>query len=194
MKDEVINRKRSAILDKSKELFWKYGFRRVTIEEICREAKTSKMTFYRFFPNKLELARAVFDKVADEGLHDFRKIIKESTTPSEKIKKLLQVKLEGTNDISREFINDFYNNPELGLTSYIEERTRIMWTEIIKLFKEGQAEGWIRKNMNVEFLFIFLQKTNSILTDSDLLKLYKSPQDLIMEIANMFIYGISPVE
>ena len=194
MKDEVINKKRSAILDKSKELFWKYGFRRVTIEEICREAKTSKMTFYRFFPNKLELARAVFDKVADEGLCDFRKIIQESTPPSEKIKKLLQIKLEGTNDISREFINDFYNNPELGLTNYIEKRTSVMWTEIIKLLKEGQVEGWIRKEINVEFLFIFLQKTNSILTDSELLKLYKSPQDLIMEIANMFIYGISPVE
>ena len=79
MKDFRNNKKYMAIIQTSRELFWKYGFRRVTIDEICREAKTSKMTFYRFFPNKLELARTVFDMVADEGLRKFREILKEES-------------------------------------------------------------------------------------------------------------------
>lgn len=192
MKDFTNNRKYKAILDTSRELFWKYGFRRVTIDEICREAKTSKMTFYRFFPNKLEVARSVFDMVAEEGLTKFRKILKEESSPSDKIKNLLQLKLEGTNDISNEFLNDFYNNPELGLAPYIEEKSRVLWAETLQLFRDGQNDGWIRKGMKVEFMFQFMQKSTPMLTDKELLKLYNSPQELIMELANMFVYGISP--
>ena len=188
------NKKFSAILETSRVLFWKYGYRRVTIEEICREAKVSKMTFYRFFQNKLELARAVFDRVADEGLQKFREILKEESSPSEKMKKIIQLKLEGTNNISNEFLNDFYNNPELGLTNYIEERTKALWSETIELFRRGQVDGWVRKDMKVEFMFLFMQKAASVLTDKETLKLYNSPQDLIMELANMFVYGISPAK
>jgi AcrR family transcriptional regulator len=192
MKDFTNNKKWSSILDTSRELFWKYGFRRVTIYEICREAKTSKMTFYRFFPNKLELARAVFDRVADEGILNFRKILKENSSPSEKVKKMLQMKLEGTNNISNEFINDFYKNPDLGLKSYIEEKTKSMGIEIIQLLKDGQDEGWIREDIKVEFLFFLLQKITNILTDEELLRLYNSPEDLIKELTNLFVYGIIP--
>lgn len=188
------NKKFSAILETSRVLFWKYGYRRVSIEEICREAKVSKMTFYRFFQNKLELARAVFDRVADEGLQKFREILKEESSPSEKMKKIIQLKLEGTNNISNEFLNDFYNNPELGLTNYIEERTKALWSETIELFRRGQVDGWVRKDMKVEFMFLFMQKAASVLTDKETLKLYNSPQDLIMELANMFVYGISPAK
>ncbi len=38
------NPKRELILSTGKDLFWKFGFRRVTIEEICKEAGISKMT------------------------------------------------------------------------------------------------------------------------------------------------------
>jgi len=41
------NQKYNQIIDTSKKLFWKYGIKRVTIEEICREAGVSKMTFYK---------------------------------------------------------------------------------------------------------------------------------------------------
>lgn len=186
--------KYSAIINAAKVLFWKYGFRRVTIDEICKEAKTSKMTFYKYFPNKLEVARAVFDKVADEGLVRFREIFTRNSTPSVKMKNILQLKLEGTDNISSEFLNDFYNNPELGLTQHIEAKTNILWKETLELFKAGQKEGWIRADMNVEFMFRFMQNSTPLLTDNEVLKLFNSPQELIMELANMFVYGISPAE
>ncbi len=188
----ISNKKCTAILQSAQKLFWKYGFRRVTIDEICRDAKTSKMTFYRFFPNKLEVARAVFDKVANDGLIKFRELMQGKTSPSEKMKKILQLKLEGTVDISEEFLSDFYNNPELGLTSYIEEKSKLMWMETLELFKAGQIEGWIRKDLNIEFMFLFMQKSAPMLTDKDVMKLFNTPRELVMELANMFLYGISP--
>ena len=51
-----VNRKYDDIMSTGKDLFWKYGIRRVTVEEICEKSNVSKMTFYKYFPNKETLA------------------------------------------------------------------------------------------------------------------------------------------
>ncbi len=189
----VNNKKYRAILDSSRKLFWKHGIRRVSVEEICREAKTSKMTFYRFFPNKTELAKAVLERFYEESMTNFRKIIREDTPAPVKMQKMIRMKLEGTYDISNEFIQDFLINKNLGLTSYFEEKLKDIWAEGIREFKLGQEEGWIRKDLNVEFLFWFSRKIIPVLDDKELLKLFKSPHEMIREVANLIVYGIAPV-
>ena len=189
MENQINNKKRQVILSTAKELFWKYGFKRVSIEEICKAANVSKMTFYKFFPNKLELAKTVFDGVIDKGLEDFKSFMAEEITPSERIKKMLLMKQKGTNDISREFLQDFYNNPELGLKTYIEEKTKSAWDEILNGYKIAQEDGWFRKDIKPELLFSLSQKLSEILIDENLLKLYRNPQELIMEIVKLLSYG-----
>jgi hypothetical protein len=113
---------------------------------------------------------------------------------SEKMKKLIQMKLNGSNDISSEFIQDFLINTNLGLKNYMEEKLKFIWTETINEFKRGQERGWIRKDLNVEFMFHFSQKIIPVLNDDDLLKLFSSPSELINEMTRLFVYGIAPIE
>jgi AcrR family transcriptional regulator len=188
------SKKLKDILLGAKGLFWKHGYKRVTIQEICKTGKVSKMTFYRYYPNKLEVAKAVFDMVIDESITDFKELMAEDTSASEKIKRMLTIKLEGTNDISKEFLQDFYNNPELGLSTYIMQRSAEVWQEIIEIFRQGQKDGWLRKDFKPEIILLISHKTTELLNDENVLKLYASPQELIMEIANFFTYGISPHE
>jgi AcrR family transcriptional regulator len=192
MKNGIHNKKYSILVQTARELFWKHGFRRVSVEEICRKAGVSKMTFYRFFPNKLELAKTVFDKVTEEGLQQFRNIMIENTNASEKMKKLIGMKLEGTHDISQEFLIDLYSCPELGLTSYIEEKTNTAWKVIMDDFREAQKKGWFRNDIKPEFYFYMAQKLGEIYKDKNIMGLYNNPQELINEIVNFFMYGISP--
>ena len=152
------------------------------------------MTYYRFFPNKLELAKTVFDNVVEEGVQQFRNIMAEKNSSSEKIKKLIQMKLDGTHDISQEFLVDFYNCPELGLTSYIEEKTKNTWTVLLDDFRQAQQKGLFRSDMKPEFYFYMAQKLGEIYNDKKLSVFYHSPRELIMEIVNFFMYGISPHE
>lgn len=192
MTDHSKNRKYLKILATARDLFWKHGFRRVSVEEICKEAQVSKMTYYRFFPNKIELAKAVFDQVVDDGIEKFRKVLLEGTTSAEKIRKIILLKTDSTSNISKEFLNDFYNDRELGLKEYIEEKTRHSWSEILKDFRHAQERGWFRSDMKPEFLFYFSQKVGEMLSDQKLLSLYDSPHELIVEMTNFFSYGISP--
>ncbi len=194
MEEFTKNNTRKTIVDAARILFWKHGIRRVTIEEICREASISKMTFYRYFTDKIELAKTVLDQFYDESIRNFRLIMNSDYPVSEKMKKLIQMKLNGSNDISSEFIQDFLINTNLGLKNYMEEKLKFIWTETINEFKRGQERGWIRKDLNVEFMFHFSQKIIPVLNDDDLLKLFSSPSELINEMTRLFVYGIAPIE
>lgn len=192
MEEIAQNKKYLDIIQAARTLFWKHGFKRVSIEEICREAKTSKMTFYKFFANKLELAKAVFDFVVNDSVATFKTVLHETSSASELIGQMLQMKKEGIHEISKEFITDFYTNPELGLKDYIEEKTRTVWAEMIGDFKLAQERGILRIDLNIEFFVYFTQKFSDLLNDPYLNKIYPNPQDLIMELTRFSAYGISP--
>ncbi|WP_317897733.1 TetR/AcrR family transcriptional regulator [Aurantibacillus circumpalustris] len=191
MKEET-NPKYMQLLATGRELFWKYGFKKVSIQEICERAGISKMTYYRFFENKVELAKAVFDKEASQGVVEVKNILKEKSLPSEKIKKIIMMKQNGTTGISKEFLKDFYTSSGDGLKEFIEEKTKKLWQEMLVDFKKAQKKGVFRKDMKPEFLFFMSQKGSEMITDERLLRLYKNPQDLLVEFSNFVAYGISP--
>ena len=192
MKDIYSSPKRKNLLETGKKLFWKYGFRRVSVEEICKKAEVSKMTFYRCFENKTEFAKTIFSDAVSEGIKKFNEILIADITSSEKLHRIILMKLEGVDNISQEFLIDFYSSPDTELKIFVEETTRSSWDEIIKGFRFAQEKGWFRKDFKPEFLFYISQRISPMVNDENLLKLYDNPQDLIIEFTNFFTYGISP--
>ncbi len=180
------------ILNSARMLFWKYGFRRVSVDEICLEAGVSKMTFYRYFENKTALARAVFDIVVEEGYLKFRSVMEEDLPVREKIRRILLMKFEGTVDISAEFLNDFYTEKEPDLRKYVMERTREAWTVIIEDLKRARDAGLFRKDLNLEFFFLMSGKFTSAFEDEEIKALFSSPAEMIQEFARLMMYGIVP--
>lgn len=186
-----MSKKNFRILDAAHKLFWKNGFRHVSVEEVCRKASVSKMTFYRQFPNKIELAKRVFDKGIDEGNIHFNQLLTEAKNSEQFLSGLLLLKQESTSGISKEFLADFYNHPEPEMRKYVEKRTREEWRRIIKELRKAQAKGLLRKDLNLDFFFRLLMRLSLLLSDEDLLKSFKKPQDLITEISRMLAYGMT---
>ena len=100
---DIDNPKRQQIVATAKTLFYKFGIRRVTIEEICREANVSKMTFYKHFSNKVELVKFLIKHLNVEAMATYRKIMDQPIPFPEKVKQSVQLKMENTEDVSREF-------------------------------------------------------------------------------------------
>ncbi|MBN2485102.1 MAG: TetR/AcrR family transcriptional regulator [Bacteroidales bacterium] len=192
MKNVSENKKYLAILESARELFWKYGFKRVSIEEICTKANASKMTFYKYFPNKIELAKAIFNNVVENGEKKFRGIIESNDTAAGKTQKILLLKLESTNDISPEFLQDFYTGTVPELKEYVAQRTFEAWQILKTDYKKAQEKGVIRKDLNIELLLKVQNKLVELLDDESLVGLFPSRQDLIMEFANLMVYGMMP--
>ncbi len=186
------SRKYKDIISVARDLFWKHGFKRVSVEEICRTAKVSKMTYYKYFPNKTELAKTIFNKVVEDGEKQFREIIKEDSPAAEKIEKMILIKMESTNNISPEFLQDFYTGSEPELQAFVEERTKKTWDLLINDFKQAQEAGIFRKDFKPEFMFKIQNMLIGIFEDESITGMFESRQELIMEFVNLMIYGISP--
>lgn len=189
--DEKISTE-SKIHDAARELFWKHGFKRVSIDDICKIAGISKMTFYRYFPNKIDLAKTVYNHVMEEGYDKFKIIMNEDSSPEEKIHKLLLLKLEGTNQISPEFLTDFYTSKETGLKDFVQAKTIALWEVVIQDFREAQKKGIFRSDFNPAFIFYISQKLSESLDEPQLLQMFDNTQDMIMELARFFLYGVAP--
>ena len=184
------NKKFQDIVATAKTLFWKHGIKRVTIEELCKEASASKMTFYRFFKNKEELAEYLLVNVLTEWHAQYRAIMKQKVPFASKINQVIALEQTAGENMEEEFFNDIFNNDYPNLQKLINESTESYHAEIVEDMIEAQQRGEIRKNIKPEFLLYQLKDISEKVMDENLSKLYPSKQELIMELTNYFFYGI----
>lgn len=187
---EIDNQKLQQIHSTAKAKFMRFGFKRVSIEEICREAGVSKMTFYKFFSNKFDLLKFILEKMTSESLAEYRDILKQDILYAEKVKQMIQMKLKYTDDISQEFFNDLYKNAEPELVAFWQQKTQEIMQLVLEDLKAAQVQGDVRDEIKPEFILYFLNHIFEMVKDDKLLKLYDSPQALINELTRFFFYGI----
>ena len=181
-----------AITESAKALFWKHGIRRVTVEEIGKEAGVSKMTFVRNFSNKNEIARHVLTQVVERSTSRYEKIMNQDIAFPAKIVELVILEREESKGISQEFLKDIYETEDSTLQSLIEQYQEEGRQRIMRDMKKAQEKGWIRKDLKLSFLLYILNDLDKKARDEELLAMYEKPEDLIMELTNFFFYGILP--
>ncbi|MDD2196525.1 MAG: TetR/AcrR family transcriptional regulator [Bacteroidales bacterium] len=185
-----INPKQVLILKTAKSLFWKHGIRRITIEEICKEAAVSKMTFYKFFKNKEALAEYLLVELLTGWHNQYRAIMNKDTPFTSKIKLVISLEQAASKDMGEEFFKDIYNNEFTELQKLIDTEKNKYNAELVQDMIEAQKEGNIRNDVKPEFILYLLEDIGSKVMDEKLSALYGSKQELILELTNYFFYGI----
>ncbi len=153
--ESIIDEKLNKILIAAKELFWKHGFKRITIEEICKEANVSKMTFYKHFKNKMELVEFFINNITDKAMKKYREIMDSDIPFPEKVKKTIDLKLESTQDISNEFYNDYVRYADTEMLALLQQQKNRLIDSILNDYVEAQKKGDIRKDIKPEFILFF---------------------------------------
>jgi AcrR family transcriptional regulator len=176
------------------ELFWKFGFKKVTVEDVCKKAGVSKMSFYRYYENKTELAKRVLDNVISDGVVKFRDIMSDDDTVVNKMHRFIALKIEGTNNISKEFIADIYGDMGSEIQQYMAKLTAHTITTMIEEFRNAQSRGVFNSNFKPELLFALSNSFTELMNNPVLNKLYENPQEIIIEMVNLISYGIAPTE
>ncbi len=187
------NKKLLQIVSTGKSLFWKFGINRVTIEEICKEAKVSKMTFYKYFKNKIELIKYILKKQTDDAWEQYYAIMNQEIPYPEKVKKTIELKMNNTNDLSSEFYKDFHKNADPELKSFLCKLSGESLKKIKDDYIKAQKEGNIRQDINPDFILYTLNfMFEKMAKDDNLILMYLTPGELIYELINFFFYGIMP--
>lgn len=175
-----------------REKFWRHGLRRVTLEEICEEASVSKMTFYKFFPNKIGLAKAIIRQMMEGIMDEYSALIVSDKTVEEKLSASIFMEVKTSEGISIEFINDIYKNNETEIIELLEHYKNEGQTMVYSLLVEAQEAGIIRRDVKIEFILYQFDKVFETLKNNELLSNYHSFREFALENINFILYGLMP--
>ena len=84
-------KKKQQLVNTATELFRAHGFRRITIDEICKTANISKTTFCKYFKNKIDIAKVVLDTIYSQGKIRYYEMLKGDIPFSDKIENMLLI-------------------------------------------------------------------------------------------------------
>jgi len=181
-----------AILVSARSLFWRHGIRRVTIEEICENAGVSKMTCYKYFSNKTAIAKYLIEDLFESGVKAYKEIYNSDIPYEEKVKKLVELKMSNSHEMSQELLDDIYKYQDEELAETIEKIKKEMIVIYLDDIRVAQKAGEIRNDVKPEFMLYFLNNLTEMLTDQRVVGIYSNPEQMIVEVMNFFFYGIMP--
>jgi len=140
------------VLERVRELFFKYGVRSVSMDDICRDLGISKKKLYQLFSSKnelveklLELEREnfeiIFDTYSFEGVNAIDILLTVSKEVGERFR---DVSPSMTFDIKK-YYPDIYHN-------HIEERIDFIFKKIQINLEKGINQGVYRDDLSVELV------------------------------------------
>lgn len=146
------------IIDKAKELFLKYGLRSVTIDDICRDLRISKKTFYSVLKGKEELIETVLEQMRTQNskssAEECDDVIKDLAEAFRQIRK---------NGLVEKHINLFFDLEKYYPSILDRHRVLSKKAEInnaIRRIRLGIAQGYFREDLNVETTSVILNTLN----------------------------------
>lgn len=152
---------RSKLLHKSLELFGKYGFEHVTIEQITKACDVSKGTFYTHFPSKYDVILEKF-KEFDTFYDTVEKEIDPTLSASEKILTIYNEQmLYIINVVGKDVLRTVYT---AAMTNQVEEDhylispQRKMFQILNNYIAEGVASGEFRPDLSIAEMQSIIQR------------------------------------
>ena len=168
MKDASQQQKttRDAILDATDRLLTRYGYKKMTIDDLAQETGIGKGSVYLHFPSKEEIALSHIDRIIDRLKESLRMIGAKPIAADERLRKMLIERVLFRFDSVQHYtqnLNDMlrYVRPKLleRRKRYFDEEARILATVIA----EGQASSTFAKGDPFDMAQTLVSATNSLL-------------------------------
>ena len=140
------------IILKATELFMKFGFKSVTMDDIAKEMGISKKTIYTHFNNKETIIGVVTDHVFETVCHDIDAICDLNQNPIQELyaikKRVMQYmqkeKASPTYQLQK-YYPAIYNNIKQRQFSYMQQC-------VVKNLNRGLEQDLYRQNIEVQFV------------------------------------------
>jgi AcrR family transcriptional regulator len=175
-----MSQKRHQLIQTGEALFIKHGMRRISVEEICRQAGVSKPTFYKHFQNKEALARHIVALWIENALHHIDEIEGAEVPFPEKLEQILAIKQELAARPGPEFLEDL-----IPMNIDLSHALR----RVMRFLVKGQQEGDIRADVHPEVLMAAFNLLNSMQHEPRIRALYDDAETLAVDVFKLFHYG-----
>lgn len=152
---------RTNLLEKSLDLFSKYGFEHVSVEQITKACNVSKGTFYTHFPSKYDVILEKF-KELDNFYRTVEKNIDPTLPASEKILTLYKEQmLYLTNVVGKDLMRTVYTaamTNQVEQDHYLISPQRKIFQILNAYIEEGVHQGEFRKDIEIKQMQTMIQR------------------------------------
>jgi AcrR family transcriptional regulator len=183
---------RERILFRASELFNRFGFKRVTMDEIAAKAGMSKKTIYQSFENKDEIVNAIVENhinqsacLCEDHCHNAENAVHEVFLNIEMVQKL-------TSEINPVLFEDLEKFYPAVFDKVHRHQHEFIFKKIQGNLKQGIEEGLYREDINIDILTRLRIETLFLPFNQQVFPFSKyNIMEVEAEIIEHFLYGIA---
>jgi TetR/AcrR family transcriptional regulator, cholesterol catabolism regulator len=173
------------------ELFFRFGIKSITMDDIAKHLSMSKKTIYQFFRDKDEIVHTMFALELEKDQREFQEIADKAGNVVEEVFMFMKKMHQIFGSINPSIFYDLqkYHPQTWALfRTFREECAEIM---ITKSLEKGKLDGLVRKDINIPLLSRLRMEElemglNVQIFPADKFKML----DVQLAIAEHFLYGI----
>lgn len=185
-----------AILDAADRLLARYGYKKMTMDDLALEAGIGKGTIYLHFPSKEEIALARIDRIISQLVERLREIAHTDLSPENKMRQMLLLRVLFRFDRAQHYSQSL-NDLLAALRPALLARRKHHFEQEAKVFAEVLTEGkkaqLFRFDNAVETANSLLLATNSLLPyslNTQELGRREEIEERVSRIASLVINGL----
>ena len=179
------------ILEGASKLFFKYGVRSVTMDDVASNLSISKKTIYQFFKNKDDLVTSISKEHMAEEKDDYLQIEDCSTNALEEIMEVSQCFRRHMNEINPKLLFELKKYHSVAWNIYVQFKTDFIKNHIKRNIERGISEGYYRGDLNPDILSTFRVEQVELIFDEQIFPREKYDfADVQMQLFDHFIQGL----
>jgi TetR/AcrR family transcriptional regulator, cholesterol catabolism regulator len=151
---EKINRVeiKDRIVSGAKELFFRYGVKSITMDEVAKNLGISKKTIYQFFEDKDELVYIVAKAHMAETEAVMKNITEIATDPIDEVLKISQHLRQMFQNINPSLLFEIQKYHTKAWKAFTEHKEKCIHSSLTQNLKSGIEKGLYRSEIDVEIL------------------------------------------
>jgi TetR/AcrR family transcriptional regulator, cholesterol catabolism regulator len=185
---------REKIIDGCLTLFYKYGIKSITVDDISSHLGISKKTFYQYFANKNDVVKETVCEYIRRSKEINSLIIEEDSDVLDKLIKIYKEMLLQFHTYNPRFFYDVKKfNPD-AQHLLMEFRDKQFDCIITKLIRQGKEEGWFRNEIDENIIFKLQLNRVAAIIEGSLLPEKKISDPIFLKFIIMDLVGITTIE
>jgi AcrR family transcriptional regulator len=182
---------RNRIREQAKQLYFKYGIRSVSMDDIAVGLGMSKKTIYQYFADKDELVDAIIDDEVRDTRIDCQECLVNSTNAVEEIFLSLDRMLEHLGQMNPTILYDLHKFHFPSFKKFQEHKNSFLLEIIRNNLERGIKEGLYRSDINVDILSRFRLESMMLAFNMEVFPQTKySIVEVTMTIIENFMFGV----
>lgn len=182
---------RDRIVGCARDLFFKMGLRRVTMDDIAAKCGISKKTIYQHFKDKDTVVLEVTRDYLQKEENDLDKIHQTAKDPIEELVYISKWFREMLADMDSSLLYDMQKYHPSSWSVFHEHKEQCIFCSLMENIEKGKNMGLYREELNSEIISRFRVESMQLVFNSESFPRDKYHiRELQMEVFDHFVYGL----